>query len=64
MAKVRYSQFCAGGCRTWLTSGTVATHLHGGWWCHECLRKHREVCLTSGNTSSGDQRPKSALSTC
>jgi hypothetical protein len=44
MAKVRYSQRCAGPCRVWLRSGQQAMHLHGGWWCLSCAVKHRATC--------------------
>lgn len=44
MAKVRFSQRCAGGCGTWLVVGVQASHMHKGWWCLECASKHRARC--------------------
>jgi hypothetical protein len=44
MAKVRYSQRCAGPCRSWLRVGQQAMHLHGGWWCLSCAHSHMQTC--------------------
>jgi hypothetical protein len=44
MAKVRFSQRCAGGCGAWLVVGTQAFKLHRGWWCSDCAIKHRSRC--------------------
>jgi hypothetical protein len=42
--KVRWTQKCAGGCGKTLTIGTRATRLHGGFFCTDCLNRHRVTC--------------------
>jgi hypothetical protein len=45
MAKVRWSTKCAGGCGKWLLSGSFALHKFGGYFCADCVRKHRRVLV-------------------
>ena len=58
MAKVRWTQKCAGGCGTVLRVGTQATRLHQAWWCRACLDRHRQTCqvLPSTPTETGSRR--------
>lgn len=49
MAKVRWSRECAGGCGTWLPSGSRALHRFNNWFCADCVRRHPILRMNRGS---------------